>query len=121
MDALILGFEKYETPFKDKVYRLIEFSRFEKNPKKIYFLCATGDSFIHNDNHHLGNVFDKKAYSIAKIVLKYKILFTSFKYMPDGADIGAEIERSENVRNGTRIFTQDFLKPLNMVSKLVYE
>ena len=35
--------------------------------------------------------------------------------MPDGAETGAEIERSENVRNGTRIFTQDVLEPLNMV------
>ena len=53
---------------------MTEFSRFEKNPKKIYFLCGTDDSFIDNDNHHhLGNVFDKKAHSIAKIYLKYKI------------------------------------------------
>ena len=116
MDASVLGFEKYETPFEDKAFRVIEFSNFERNPIKTYSLCATGDSFIHNDSHHhLGDVFDMEAYAIAKICLKYKISFISFKYISDGAESGAEIEWNENVSNGTRVFTRDVLEPLNLV------
>jgi len=116
MDASVLGFEKYETPFEDKAFRVIEFSNFERNPIKTYSLCATGDSFIHNDSQHLlGDVFDMEAYAIAKICLKYKISFISFKYISDGAESGAEIEWNENVSNGTRVFTRDVLEPLNLV------
>ena len=41
--------------------------------------------------------------------------------MPKCVETGAENEWSENVRDGTKIFTQNFLEPLNMVWKLAYE
>ena len=85
-----------------------------------YSLCATGDSFIHNENHnHLGDVFDMEAYAIEKICLKYKISFISFKYISDGAESGAEIEWSENVSKGTRIFTSRCLRTIKLGLKIV--
>ena len=62
-----------------------------------------------------------EVYAIAEIYLRYNIIFICFIYMPKCVETRAENERSKNVRNGTRIFTQNFLEPINMVWKLAYE
>ena len=115
MDATVLGFKKYETPFDTKYPKIIDFSFFEKNPINLYLTCATGDSFINSEDLHTGDVVDMEAYAIAKVCFKYDIPFISFKFISDGADADANINWEKNINNGENLFKSMVLDPLALI------
>ena len=115
MDATGLGFKKYETPFDTKSPKIIDFSFFEKNPINLYLTCATGDSFIHSEYSHVGDVVDMEAYALAKVCFKYDIPFISFKFISDGADTDANIDWNKNINNGENLFKSMVLDPLALI------
>ena len=115
MDATGLGFEKYETPYDEKIPRVIDFSFFKKNPINSHLTCATGDSFVNTSDLHIGDVVDMEAYALAKVCFKNKIPFISFKYISDGADIDANIDWKNNISCGEKLFKSMVLDQLELI------
>ena len=114
MDVSVLGFEKYETPFEDYVYKKIDFSTFANNPINCLLTCATGDSFMNSDGSHVGDVVDMESYALAKVCLKFDIPFIAFKYISDSADKDASIDWKENLKKGQNLFKETVLDSLSL-------
>jgi adenosylhomocysteine nucleosidase len=88
MDAIELGFKRYETPFSGRDPLLAYGLRIEGLPEGI---CGTGDSFETNHFAPDYNIIDMEAYALAFVAMKEQIPFLCLKYISDGAD-GAAAE-----------------------------
>ncbi len=86
MDAISLGFSKWQTPFSDQPV-LLEYGQAVKGIP--HAICGTGDTFetAHSDSDY--NVVDMEAYVLALICRDLDIPFTCLKYISDGADQSA--------------------------------
>lgn len=86
MDAALLGYQLYETPFSEEKNKL----RYGIN---ILFLeegiCGSGDNFEVEHRSSFYDVVDMEAYALAYISKKEKIPFLCLKYITDGADDSA--------------------------------
>jgi adenosylhomocysteine nucleosidase len=108
MNAVGLGFKKYDTPF-DPVGSIL------KVPNKLekYFgegyICGTGDNFVQCQEESVWDVVDMEAYAIAKACQSFKVDFSCVKYISDNADSQSEIEWKTNLNLGWSIFINTFL------------
>ena len=83
MNAIPLGFDRYETPFSGEPPLLQYGLRLEHLPEAI---CGTGDSF--DTEHHTTDyaVVDMEAFALAYVAQQENIPFLCLKYISDGAD-----------------------------------
>ena len=95
MDARALGCDLGQTPFEDGI--LIG---------NTGIVCGSGDKFATSKPEIACDIVDMEAYAIAKICLKERINFRSFKYISDSADENSASDWEENIHKGNTLFQQ---------------
>ena len=98
MDARELGCDLGQTPFEDGI--LIG---------NTGIVCGSGDKFATSKPEIACDIVDMEAYAIAKICLKERINFRSFKYISDSADENSASDWEENIHKGNTLFQQQLL------------
>ena len=97
MDAISMGFEKYETPFGNYALNV------SNDPSGVS--CGTGDSFYSYIDWH-GNstdfdIVDMEAYALASVCQTYGIPFRCYKYISDS---GNPQDWKDNCSKGVDLF-----------------
>lgn len=83
IDATVLGFEPFSTPYDSGPVTLKTGTRFDGHPEAT---CGTGDSFATDRKMIAWNVVDMEAYALAKVCAAEQVPFGCLKYISDGAD-----------------------------------
>lgn len=84
MDVTGLGVPLGVTPLEDDIPARLEFpALFPQLPPGV---CGTGDSFLMTEIALECDVVDMEAYALAKVCWMERVVFTSVKYVTDGAD-----------------------------------
>jgi|TARA_B100000780_G_C20894521_1_gene355988 adenosylhomocysteine nucleosidase len=99
MDVRVLDFELGETPF-DKIKEIIT--------SENGYSCGTGDNFVNKNIDMKVDVVDMEAYAIAKVCKLQNIDFKCFKYISDNADENSSKDWKQNLKIGTKVFS-DFI------------
>ena len=111
MDAISMGFEKYETPFGNYALNVTN------DPNGVS--CGTGDSFYSYEDTVIAmqadfDIVDMEAYALAKVCKLEKINFRCFKFISDNADESASADWTENCKKGAELFKRK-LKDLDLL------
>lgn len=113
MDLSPLGAKLGDTPLDD-IKGLIKVPTLTQLPKAV---CGTGDSFSIVPHKDLYQIVDMEAYALAKVCLRYKIPFSSFKYISDGSDETAHRDWAQSLpRAAEKLFTL-YLELINGAKK----
>jgi adenosylhomocysteine nucleosidase len=86
MDATLLGFEKFQTPFSSDPV-VLEYG--DAVSGLTQGICGTGDNFESVEGAGAFDVVDMEAYALALICKRENIPFLCLKYVSDGADENA--------------------------------
>ena len=107
MDKTALGFKKCETAYEDDVPMIIDYGE--------GLTCGTGDNFVQDINKELDiiDVFDMEAYALAKVCYRFKIPFTSYKYITDNANDDAPSDWQKNLKYGIKEFEKILNEDVN--------
>lgn len=95
MDASLLGFVKYQTPFSDDPVEInhgVAINQLEQG------VCGTGDNFDGTEEALKFDVVDMEAYALALICKREEIPFLCLKYISDGEDDDANTDWQEALK-----------------------
>lgn len=95
MDVTGLGVPLGVTPFEDVPARLEFPALFPHLPPGV---CGSGDSFVMSEGTLECDVVDMEAYALAKVCWLEQVVFTSVKYVTDGADHAAGQDWHSNLK-----------------------
>jgi adenosylhomocysteine nucleosidase len=95
MDVTGLGVPLGVTPFEDIPARLEFPALFPHLPPGV---CGSGDSFVMTQAALECDVVDMEAYALAKVCWLERVVFTSVKYVTDGADQAAGLDWQSNLK-----------------------
>ena len=98
MDAISMGFEKYETPFGNYALNITN------DPNGVS--CGTGDSFYSYEDTVIAmqadfDIVDMEAYALASVCQTYGIPFRCYKYISDS---GNPQDWKDNCSKGVDLF-----------------
>jgi len=107
MDTSPIGYKRFATPFED-VPMIIEHPQIFTNLPKA--TCGSGDSFVTDHSHDLGEVVDMEAYALAKVCMFENVPFACIKYVSDGANQDASGHWEESLVLAGNCFLGEYIK-----------
>ena len=102
MNAVSMGFEKYETPFGNYALNVTN------DPNGVS--CGTGDSFVSAPPEMKSDLVDMEAYALAKICQQKAVEFYCFKFVSDNANGDTAQDWIQQLAVGARFFCDEVLK-----------
>jgi adenosylhomocysteine nucleosidase len=103
MDVTGLGVPLGVTPLEEEIPPRLEFPALF--PHLSPGVCGTGDSFLMTEIALECDVVDMEAYALAKVCWLERVVFTSVKYVTDGADHAS----SQDWRSNLKLAADQFL------------
>jgi adenosylhomocysteine nucleosidase len=116
MNAQILGFKPYQTPFDDAPIMIEVPNKFENTlgpGKKI----GSGDHFVSQGEDFPFDLVDMEAFALAKVCSTLHVPFSCIKYISDGANNQGHEDWKNNVGSGW----QQFLDLCNVLEQDIHD